>query len=87
MRTYLKPGDIDRFSTPPGFVSQTSFVLRNVHRDKESSRLVSGQEQITGFGTYDADSFKMFLTNRPWIVHDRTTPSSESLKPKKSEVP
>ncbi|VVB02673.1 unnamed protein product [Arabis nemorensis] len=81
LRTF-KPVDMDKFSTPPGFVSQTSFVLRNVHRDKESSRSVSEQEQIAGFGTDDAASFKKFLTNRPWIVHAHTTP----LKPMKSEV-
>ncbi|XP_024003878.1 probable inactive lysine-specific demethylase JMJ19 [Eutrema salsugineum] len=84
--TYSKSGNMDKLSTPPGFVSQTSFVLRNVHRDRESSRSVLGQDQITGFGTDDADSFKMFLTNRPWILHNHTTPSSEALKPMKSEV-
>ncbi|CAN8287225.1 unnamed protein product [Cochlearia groenlandica] len=76
------------FSAPPGFVSQTTFVLRSiVNRDKESSKpVVSRQEQETGFGIDDADGFKIYLKNRPWILHDRTTPSSEGLKPMKSEV-
>ncbi|KAG7643619.1 JmjN domain [Arabidopsis suecica] len=84
--TYLKSGNMDTISAPPGFVSQTSFVLRNVPRDKESPRSVSRQEQTTGFGTDDKDSCNMFLKSRPWIVHGHTIPSSEALRPKKTEV-
>lgn len=83
---YLKSGNMDIISTPPGFVSQTSFVLRNVRPDEESSRSGSRPEQTTGFGRDDAQSFNMVLTNRPWIVHDHTTPSSEALKPIKPKV-
>ncbi|KAJ0258766.1 inactive lysine-specific demethylase JMJ19 [Hirschfeldia incana] len=81
--TYSKSGNMDKLSTPPGFVSQTTFVLRNVHQDRESSR--SGQEQITGFGM-DGASFKLSLHSRPWIVHDHKNPTSETLKPIKPEV-
>ena len=86
--TYSKSGNMDKLSTPPGFVSQTTFVLRNVHQDRDSSRsMTPGQEQITGFGMDDA-SFKLSLNSRPWIVHDdHTNPNSESLKPIKPEVP
>lgn len=87
VHTSSKSGNMEKLSTPPGFVSQTTFVLRKVHRDRESSRSVPGQEEITGFGADDADGFKMFLANRPWILPDHKTPSSEALKPVKSEVP
>lgn len=84
---YSKTGNMDKLSTPPGFVSQTTFVLRNVHQDRESSRPGQVQEQITGFGMDDA-SFKLSLSSRPWIVHDdHTKPTSETLKPTKPEVP
>uniref|UniRef100_A0A1J3JML8 Putative inactive lysine-specific demethylase JMJ19 n=1 Tax=Noccaea caerulescens TaxID=107243 RepID=A0A1J3JML8_NOCCA len=86
VHTNSKTGNMEKLSTPPGFVSQTTFVLRKVHRDRGSSRSVPGQEEITGFGADDADGFKMFLANRPWILHDHKTPSSEDLKPVKSEV-
>ncbi|EOA26662.1 hypothetical protein CARUB_v10022740mg [Capsella rubella] len=84
--TFSKSGNMDMISTPPGFVSKTSFVLRNVRRDEESSRSVSRLEQTTVSGANDANSFNMFLTNRPWIVHDHTVPSSEASRPKKSEI-
>ncbi|XP_010505547.1 PREDICTED: probable inactive lysine-specific demethylase JMJ19 [Camelina sativa] len=77
--TYLKSGNMDIISTPPGFVSQTSFVLKNVRRDEDSSMSVSRQEQTT-------TEEDMFLTNRPWIVHDHTLPSSEASKAKQPEV-
>lgn len=83
--TYSKSGNMDKLSTPPGFVSQTTFVLRNLHQDRESSRSEQ-EEQITGFGMDDA-SFKLSLNSRPWIVHDHTNPTSEALKPMKPEVP
>ncbi|CAH8315662.1 unnamed protein product [Eruca vesicaria subsp. sativa] len=73
---------MEKLSTPPGFVSQTTFVLKNVHQDRESS---PGQEQISGFGMGDT-SFKLSLNRRPWIVHDHTNPTSEALKPVKPEV-
>lgn len=83
--TYSKPGNMDKLPTPPGFVSQTTFVLRNVHQGRESSR--PGQDQITGLCLDDA-SFKLSLNSRPWILHDHTNPTSESLKPiKPEEVP
>ncbi|KAF8084870.1 hypothetical protein N665_0694s0004 [Sinapis alba] len=84
--TYSKSGNMDKLSTPPGFVSQTMFVMRNVHQDTEHSKSVPpGQEQITGFSMDDA-SFKLSLNSRPWIVHDHTNPTSEALKPMKPEV-
>ncbi|KAG2326440.1 hypothetical protein Bca4012_035387 [Brassica carinata] len=84
--TYSKSGNMDKVSTPPGFVSQTTFVLKNLRQDRESSRSVPpGQEQITGFRLDDA-SFKLSLNSRPWIVHDHTNPTSEALKPIKPEV-
>ncbi|CAH2058772.1 unnamed protein product [Thlaspi arvense] len=81
VHTYSKSGSMDKLSPPPGFESQTRFVLRKAHVDREGSRSVPRPEQITGFGTDDADSLKRFLASRPWIVHDHIAPTSTPMKP------
>ncbi|XP_010555865.1 PREDICTED: uncharacterized protein LOC104825261 [Tarenaya hassleriana] len=59
---------MDRVSTPPGFVSQTSFVLKHVSREKEITNLS------------DEETFKTCLWSRPWILHDQAALNSEASR-------
>ncbi|XP_010555862.1 PREDICTED: uncharacterized protein LOC104825259 isoform X2 [Tarenaya hassleriana] len=69
---------MDKVSTPPGFVSQTSFVLKQVSRREGRSNLSRSGRRA------DKESFESCLWSRPWILHDQATHSSE---PPKHEVP
>ncbi|XP_010555864.1 PREDICTED: uncharacterized protein LOC104825259 isoform X3 [Tarenaya hassleriana] len=71
---YLLSENMDKVSTPPGFVSQTSFVLKQVSRREGRSNLSRSGRRA------DKESFESCLWSRPWILHDQATHSSEPPK-------
>ncbi|XAR61090.1 hypothetical protein NMG60_11034699 [Bertholletia excelsa] len=75
----VKNGAVEKLSVPPGFVSLTSFTLKRVENNEETStELALGYElepepvqMDSSSGVNDIAKLKRSLTHRPWMLHDQ----------------
>jgi hypothetical protein len=89
-RSCLNDKNVERLSSPPGFVSLTSFILKRVEKSEETNNSISlesasKQEPIkmsSMFDMTDIAELKRSLQCRPWVLFDQ---SNQSLEKSESE--